>query len=216
LKGQLGDVRAELEEAKAETEGILESMASLRDVVEFTNKKLFHHELDIENLKGIVTAVQQRDLEREGRVQVLEQKLAVRNMTLVETLGLVFRALDDVENALIEVFWPQGKIEGKVYGDPLATVPHKKIEFTGDGNHEVQPISLHDDELAGDTDVESVGEVQLANVHRGDEAAQGDKQSHLVKESKSTPYAVSVGIHRLGRQGGQANGGAAGGWCTVM
>jgi hypothetical protein len=214
LKGQFEIVRTELEGVKTEVKAATESIASLQQLVEFIQTKAIQQELDIENLKGIIQILQTRDLEREGRVQLLEQLVATKGMTFVQTLGLIFGALDNLDNALTHLFWPQGKITiegpGKVYGDQLVTVPSDEVDFAG---HSQNHIALHDDELGGDTDVESVGEIQLANVHRGDEVAHGHEQNHPIEESENTVSADAVGIHQLGR-GSLA--GSYGGWCTVM
>jgi hypothetical protein len=214
LKGQSEIVRTELEGVKTEVKAITESIASFQQLFEFIQAKALQHELDIENLKGIIQVLQTRDLERESRVQLLEQQVAIKGLTFVQTLGLIFGALDNLDNALTQLFWPQGKItiegSGKVYGDQLVTVPSDEVEFAGDSHNH---IALHDDELGGDTDVESVGEIQLANVHRGDEVAHGHEQDRPVEESENAVSADAVGIHQLGR-GSLA--GSYGGWCTVM
>jgi hypothetical protein len=214
LKGHFDDVRAELEGVKTEVKAATESIASLQQLVEFMQTKAMQHEFDIENLKGIIKILQTRDLEREGRVQLLEQLVAVKGLTFVQTLGLIFGALDNLDNALTQLFWPQGKItiegSGKFYGDQVVTVPSDEVEFA---SHSHNHIALHDDELGGETDVESIGKIQFANVHRGDEVAHGHEQDHPVEESENTVSADAVGIHQLGR-GSLA--GSYGGWCSVM
>jgi len=214
LKGQFEIVRTELEGVKIEVKAATESIASLQQLVEFIQTKSLQHELDIENLKGIVKILQTRDLEREDRVQHLEQLVATKGITFVQTLGLIFGTLDNLDNALTQLFWPQGKItmegSGKVYGDQLVTVPSDEVEFAG---HNHNHVALHDDELGDDPDVESIGEIQLANVHRGDEVAHGHEQDRPVEESENTISADAVGIHQLGR-GSLA--GSYGGWCTIM
>jgi archaellum component FlaC len=218
LKGHFEDIRAEVEGVKTEVKAATESIASLQQLNEFIQTKALQHEFDIENLKGIVKILQTQHTECEGRIQGLEQMVAVKGLTFVQTLGLIFGVLDNLDNALTQVFWPQGKLtiegSGKVYGDQLVTVTSDEVEFTGH-SHSHNHVALHDDELGGETDVESVSEIQFANVHRGDEAAHGHEQDRPVEESEHTVSADAVGIHQLGR-GSPQNGGAYGGWCSVM
>jgi archaellum component FlaC len=216
LKAHFEEVRAEVEGVKTEIKAATESIASLQQLNEFIQTKALQHEVDIENLKGIVKILQTQHTESESRIQVLEQLVAVKGLTFVQTLGLIFGALDNLDSALTQLFGPQGKItiegSGKLYGDQLFNVPRDNIEFAG---HSHNHIALHDDELGGETDVESIGEVQFANVHRGDEVVHGHEQDHPVEESEHTVSADAVGIHQLGR-GSPANGGSYGGWCSVM
>ena len=143
--------------------------------------------------------------------------VATKGLMFVQTLGLIFGALDDLDSALCPLFWPQGKLmiegSGKVYGDQFFTVPSDEVEFIGH-SHGQNHVALHNDELGGETDVEFIGEVQFANVHRGDEVAHGHEEEPLVEESEHTISADVVDIHQLNRP--PPNGGVYGGWCIVM